>query len=213
MKRSFLRDVVMGSSEVKSIAGRAVPVVGNDIDTDRIIPARFLKAVTFDGLGAQAFADDRLGLKGTHPFDLPQYQGARVLVVNNNFGCGSSREHAPQAISKWGIQGIIGESFAEIFFGNCIALGIPCAIVTPEVSTAIQTAVTSDPTLEVVLDLAAMRVSCGELDETIVMGEGPRQMFLSGQWDGTGELVANAAAVRAIAERLPYVQWQAGSTM
>ncbi len=198
----------MGSSEVKSIAGRAVPVVGNDIDTDRIIPARFLKAVTFEGLGAQAFADDRLALKGAHPFDLPQYQGATVLVVNNNFGCGSSREHAPQAISKWGIQGIIGESFAEIFFGNCIALGVPCAIVTPEVSSAIQSAVTSDPTLEVVLDLAAMRVSCGALDEPIVMGEGPRQMFLSGQWDGTGELVANAAAVRAIAGQLPYVGWQ-----
>jgi 3-isopropylmalate/(R)-2-methylmalate dehydratase small subunit len=207
MNLSFLR-AIMGSSEVKSIAGRAVPVVGNDIDTDRIIPARFLKAVTFDGLGAQAFADDRLALKGTHPFDLPQYQGATVLVVNNNFGCGSSREHAPQAISKWGIKGIIGESFAEIFFGNCIALGVPCAIVTPDVSTAIQAAVSADPTIEVVLDLAAMQVRCGEIQAAIVMADGPRQMFLSGQWDGTGELVANAAAVRETATRLPYVRWQ-----
>ncbi len=198
----------MGSSEVKSVVGRAVPVVGNDIDTDRIIPARFLKAVTFEGLGAQAFADDRVALKGAHPFDLPQYQGATVLVVNNNFGCGSSREHAPQAISKWGIQGIIGESFAEIFFGNCIALGVPCAIVTPEVSTAIQSAVTEDPSLSVVLDLEGMQVRCGDLVATIAMGEGPRQMFLSGQWDGTGELVANATAVRATATRLPYVGWQ-----
>jgi 3-isopropylmalate/(R)-2-methylmalate dehydratase small subunit len=197
------------SSSVKSVVGRAVPVVGNDIDTDRIIPARFLKAVTFDGLGAQAFADDRLALKGAHPFDLSQYQGATVLVVNNNFGCGSSREHAPQAISKWGIQGIIGESFAEIFFGNCIALGVPCAIVTPEVSTAIQAAVTTDPNLSVVLDLDAMQVRCGDLVAAIVMGEGPRQMFLSGQWDGTGELVANVAAVRATAMTLPYVGWQA----
>ncbi len=199
----------MGStSEVKTIVGRAVPVVGNDIDTDRIIPARFLKAITFDGLGAQAFADDRIALKGAHPFDQPQYQGATVLVVNNNFGCGSSREHAPQAIAKWGIRAIVGESFAEIFFGNCLALGVPCVNVTPEVATAIQLKVAADPKLEVVLDLAAMQVTCGDFVGAIAMLEGPRQMFLTGQWDATGQLVANASAVKAIAQGLPYVAWQ-----
>ena len=197
-----------GTSEVKAVVGRAVPVVGNDIDTDRIIPARFLKAITFDGLGAQAFADDRIALKGSHPFDQPQYQGATVLVVNNNFGCGSSREHAPQAIAKWGIQAIIGESFAEIFFGNCIALGVPCVNVTPEVATALQLKVAADPTLEVALDLAVMQVTCGDFVGAIGMLEGPRQMFLTGQWDATGQLVANAAAVKTIAQGLPYVKWQ-----
>ena len=197
-----------GTSEVKAVVGRAVPVVGNDIDTDRIIPARFLKAITFDGLGAQAFADDRIALKGSHPFDQPQYQGATVLVVNNNFGCGSSREHAPQAIAKWGIQAIIGESFAEIFFGNCIALGVPCVNVTPEVATALQLKVAADPTLEVALDLALMQVTCGDFVGAIGMLEGPRQMFLTGQWDATGQLVANAAAVKTIAQGLPYVKWQ-----
>lgn len=199
---------VGGTSEVKAIVGRAVPVVGNDIDTDRIIPARFLKAITFDGLGAQAFADDRIALKGAHPFDQPQYQGATVLVVNNNFGCGSSREHAPQAIAKWGIRAIIGESFAEIFFGNCIALGVPCVNVTPDVATAIQLKVAADPRLEVAVDLATMQVTCGDFVGAIGMLEGPRQMFLTGQWDATGQLVANAAAVKTIAQGLPYVGWQ-----
>ena len=198
----------MGTSEVKSIVGRSVPVVGNDIDTDRIIPARFLKAITFEGLGAQVFADDRIALKGAHPFDQPQYQGATVLVVNNNFGCGSSREHAPQAIVKWGIQAIVGESFAEIFFGNCLALGVPCVNVTPEVATTIQLKVAADPKLEVVLDLAAMQVTCGDFVGAIAMLKGPRQMFLTGQWDATGQLVANAAAVKTIAQGLPYVAWQ-----
>jgi 3-isopropylmalate/(R)-2-methylmalate dehydratase small subunit len=195
-------------SQVKTLSGRAVPVVGNDIDTDRIIPARFLKCVTFDGLGEHVFADDRLALKGQHPFDLPQYQGSSILVSNNNFGCGSSREHAPQAISKWGISGIIGESFAEIFFGNCIALGIPCAIVTPETSTQIQALITENPDLLVTLDLMSMTVSCGPLSAAIVMSEGPRQMFLTGQWDATGQLIAQADQTRATSATLPYMNWQ-----
>ena len=205
---SMVSTATVSASTVKAIVGRAVPVVGNDVDTDRIIPARFLKAITFEGLGAQAFADDRIALKGTHPFDQPQYQGATVLVVNNNFGCGSSREHAPQAIAKWGIQAIVGESFAEIFFGNCVALGVPCVVVTPEIATTLQLKVAADPTLEVVLDLVTMQVTCGEFVGAIGMLEGPRQMFLTGQWDATGQLVANAAAVKAIAQGLPYVAWQ-----
>ncbi len=195
-------------SEVKSVVGRGVPVVGNDIDTDRIIPARFLKCVTFDGLGQHAFADDREALAGQHSLDLPQYQGASILVANNNFGCGSSREHAPQAISKWGIKAIIGESFAEIFFGNCIALGIPCVIVTHEISTQIQALITENPKLDICLNLVDMIVSCGDLVATIVMNEGARQMFVTGHWDATGQLVAQANATRAKAESLPYVKWQ-----
>lgn len=195
-------------SEVKSVVGRGVPVVGNDIDTDRIIPARFLKCVTFDGLGQHAFADDRAALAGQHSFDLPQYQGSSILVANNNFGCGSSREHAPQAISKWGIKAIIGESFAEIFFGNCIALGIPCVIVTHEISTQIQALITENPKLDICLNLVDMTVTCGDLVATIVMNEGARQMFLTGHWDATGQLVAQANATRAKAESLPYVKWQ-----
>jgi len=195
-------------TQVKTIAGRGVPIVGNDLDTDRIIPARFLKCVTFDGLGEHAFADDRLALKGQHPFDLPQYQGATILVVNNNFGCGSSREHAPQAIAKWGIQAVIGESFAEIFFGNCIALGIPCAIVTPEASSELQRLITEDATRSIDLDLETLQVHCETWIAPITMGTGPQQMFLTGQWDATGQLVANAPQTHRTAQELPYIRWQ-----
>ena len=129
-------------------------------------------------------------------------------MTNNNFGCGSSREHAPQAISKLGIKDIIGESFAEIFFGNCIALGIPCVIVTHEISTQIQALITENPMLDISLDLVAMTMSCGDLVATIVMNEGARQMFVTGHWDATGQLVAQANVTRAKAESLPYVKWQ-----
>ena len=139
---------------IGSVAGRAVVVSGDDIDTDRIIPARFLKCVTFDGLGAQAFADDRSERKGHHPFDLPHFQGASILVVNRNFGCGSSREHAPQALMRWGIRAVVGESFAEIFYGNCLALGIPCFTADHGQVLALQAAVEADPSLQLRLDLA-----------------------------------------------------------
>ena len=132
-------------TQIEQITGTGIPLVGNDIDTDRIIPARFLKCVTFDGLGEQVFADDRAALEGRHPFDQPQYQGATILVVNRNFGCGSSREHAPQAIARWGIKAVLGESFAEIFFGNCVAIGIPCLTATAEVVGQVQAALEADP--------------------------------------------------------------------
>lgn len=194
-------------SEVKTVAGRAVPLVGNDIDTDRIIPARFLKCVTFDGLGAQVFADDRTQMHGQHPFDLPQYQGAKVLVVNGNFGCGSSREHAPQAIAKWGITAIVGESFAEIFFGNCLALGIPCVAADPSVTKQLQEIIQTHPESEVTIDLTALQVRCGEFVAPITMSEGARQMLTSGTWDACGQLVAQAEQIQTTAAKLPYVNW------
>jgi 3-isopropylmalate/(R)-2-methylmalate dehydratase small subunit len=198
-------------SEVKVVAGRAVPVVGNDIDTDRIIPARFLKCVTFDGLGANAFADDRIALAGQHPFDLAQYQGATVLVVNGNFGCGSSREHAPQALNKWGIQAVVGESFSEIFFGNCVALGIPCVTVASALAKQLQEQVAANPGAQVRVDLVAGQVICEGVGGPIGMPEGVRQMFVSGAWDATGQLVAQAEQTRAIAAKLPYTSWSKAS--
>jgi 3-isopropylmalate/(R)-2-methylmalate dehydratase small subunit len=194
-------------SQVKSIAGRGLPLVGDDIDTDRIIPARFLKCVTFDGLMGHAFEDDRGQAQGQHPFDQPQYKGATFLIVNRNFGCGSSREHAPQALAKWGIQALIGESFAEIFFGNCVAMGIPCVTAASEQVKQLQEAIAQHPQQSVELDLETLTVTCGEVSWPIEMDNGPRQMFLSGTWDACGQLVAQAAQIRATAAQLPYMQW------
>jgi 3-isopropylmalate/(R)-2-methylmalate dehydratase small subunit len=194
-------------TQIPTLSGRAIPLQGNDIDTDRIIPARFLRCVTFDGLGAQVFADDRTQLQGQHPFDLPQYQGATILVVNRNFGCGSSREHAPQAIAKWGIQGIIGESFAEIFFGNCIALGLPCLTATPDVVAALQGAIVSQPDQILNLDIEHLKVTLGDYQASLSLADGARSMFLSGSWDACGQLVAQADAIWATATKLPYVSW------
>jgi 3-isopropylmalate/(R)-2-methylmalate dehydratase small subunit len=195
------------SSEIQIIAGRGMPLVGNDIDTDRIIPARFLRCVTFDGLGAQVFADDRAALQGQHPFDLPQYQGANILVVNGNFGCGSSREHAPQAIAKSGIQAIVGESFAEIFFGNCVAIGLPCLTATPEIVGQLQSRLTTHPRQLMHANLATLQVSCGDFSAPVTISEGIRQMMLAGTWDACGQLLANSQQIRATAAKLPYLAW------
>jgi len=198
------------SGPIRNHRGRGVAVVGGDIDTDRIIPARFLKCVTFDDLARGAFADDRTELNGDHPFDREAHQEASVLVVNSNFGCGSSREHAPQALMRWGIRALIGESFAEIFFGNCLALGIPCLSAEPETVHALQEAIAVDPGAELLLDLEALEV---ELESEFVganrwrvhLDPGPHQMLVSGQWDATGQLLANHAALLATAARLPYL--------
>ncbi|MFM7425491.1 MAG: 3-isopropylmalate dehydratase small subunit [Elainella sp.] len=194
-------------SQVQTVTGRAVPLIGNDIDTDRIIPARFLRCVTFDGLGAQVFADDRSQLNGQHPFDQPQYQGAEILLVNRNFGCGSSREHAPQAIAKWGIKALVGESFAEIFFGNCVAMGIPCLTASPETVQQLQSWAAAHPQTPLTLDLQSLTVRFGESSLRVEMAEGPRNMFLSGTWDACGQLVAQAEQIRQTATNLPYVGW------
>ncbi|MGF1542692.1 MAG: 3-isopropylmalate dehydratase small subunit [Pleurocapsa sp.] len=195
-------------SKIEQISGRGIPVTGDDIDTDRIIPARFLRCVTFDGLGEHVFADDRAAAGGKHPFDLPQYQNANILVVNNNFGCGSSREHAPQAIAKWGIQGIIGESFAEIFLGNCVAIGVPCLQATPEDVKKIQALLLDNPEISLTVDLEKMQAICGDFMVNLEMNPGSRQMFLQGTWDNCGQLIANGAQIKNTAAKLPYISWQ-----
>ncbi|MEB3179297.1 MAG: 3-isopropylmalate dehydratase small subunit [Nostocaceae cyanobacterium] len=194
-------------SEVKAVSGSGIPLVGDDIDTDRIIPARFLRCVTFDGLGEHVFADDRKALQGEHPFDQPQYQGARILVVNRNFGCGSSREHAPQAIAKWGIQALIGESFAEIFFGNCVAMGVPCVTAEGATVKQLQEILTANPQTSMTVNMETMQVECGDFSAPIFMGEGAKNMFVAGTWDACGQLVAQEAAIRVTAAKLPYVSW------
>ena len=194
-------------SQVKQIIGRAIPLSGNDIDTDRIIPARFLRAVTFDGLGEKVFADDRIQLQGKHAFDLPQYQGANILVVNGNFGCGSSREHAPQAIIKWGIQAIVGESFAEIFFGNCIANGVPCLTASQEDIKKLQTLLEKDPQAAITIDLETLTIRTQSSEISVHINEGARKMLISGTWDSCGQLVQNIENVHSTAHQLPYLHW------
>ncbi|MEO0867899.1 MAG: 3-isopropylmalate dehydratase small subunit [Cyanobacteria bacterium J06642_11] len=192
-------------SKITSISGRGIPLLGNDIDTDRIIPARFLRCVTFDGLGESVFADDRAS--GDHAFDTPQYQGAKILVVNSNFGCGSSREHAPQAIMRWGIRAIIGESFAEIFLGNCVAIGMPCATASTDIISKLQTLIATSPEVDLTLDLETSTVSYNNSKQTVTLKEGNRQTFINGTWDACGQLLQQAEQIKATSEKLPYVGW------
>lgn len=191
----------------KTVIGKGIPLVGNDIDTDRIIPARFLRCVTFDGLGEQVFADDRSASKGEHPFDSPQYQGAKILVVNANFGCGSSREHAPQAIARWGIEAIVGESFAEIFFGNCLAMGIPCVTTSSGNIKSIQNLLQENPEIHISVDLEDLKVQCGHYSSTVKMDSGARNMLISGKWDSCGLLTQNIPQIQTTASKIPYLAW------
>jgi len=190
---------------ISAVRGRAVVIAGDDIDTDRIIPARFLKCVTFDGLGEQVFADDRAELSGEHPFDRAELQGASVLVVNRNFGCGSSREHAPQALMRWGIRAVVGESFAEIFYGNCLALGIPCFTASHSSVLSLQEALIADSGQELSLSLvpASLETSQGRVWQ-LELQAGPQQMLASGQWDATSQLLAHDSELNCTAASLPY---------
>jgi 3-isopropylmalate/(R)-2-methylmalate dehydratase small subunit len=197
------------TGSIERLEGRALVMSGDDIDTDRIIPARFLKSISFEGLGEQVFADDRKELGGAHPFDRLEHRGAQILVANRNFGCGSSREHAPQALMRWGIRAIVAESYAEIFFGNCLALGIPCFTASHQVLLDLQQAASVDPMTEFLLEVAT-----GQIQRTgpepgpawnLELPSGVRQMLLSGQWDATGQLVAHDDELRATVARLPYV--------
>lgn len=191
-----------------TITGRAVTLRGDDIDTDRIMPARFLRAVSFDGLEAHVFEDDRRAAAAAgvgHPFDATAGAGPKVLLVNRNFGCGSSREHAPQALARWGIAAVVGESFAEIFFSNATALGVPCVSVRPEDAQALMAAAERDPAAGVSVDLESMTVRSGRLVAACTMPAAPRSAFLAGTWDATALLTADFEAVRSAAARLPYI--------
>ncbi len=188
----------------KQIEGRFIPLPGNDIDTDRIIPARYLKAVTFEGLGEHVFEDDRRQ-DPDHPFNQPRYQGASILVVGQNFGCGSSREHAPQALLRWGIRGIVGGSFAEIFFGNCTTLGIPCLTADPADLDWLMEAVARDPQRKGVLDVEGRQVRFGERTIAARIPEGAYRELVTGTWDATGVLLSAGDAIEQTARRLPYI--------
>ncbi|MSO57259.1 MAG: 3-isopropylmalate dehydratase small subunit [Acidobacteria bacterium] len=198
----------MDSRFVDTITGRGIPLRGHDIDTDRIIPARFLKSVTFNGLETHVFEDDRKQLEErgqVHAFSNPRHEGARILIVNGNFGCGSSREHAPQALQRWGIRAVIGESFSEIYFGNSVALGMPCLVVSAGDAEVLQDAVEADPKVEISLSVGAQTVELNGKTYQASVPAGAREAFTAGTWDATGLLLDDFDRVRSVANNLPYV--------
>jgi 3-isopropylmalate/(R)-2-methylmalate dehydratase small subunit len=190
------------------VTGRGIPLPGDDIDTDRIIPARYLREITFETLGQYAFYDVRFDGKGNkkdHPLNDPRFAGGNILIVNRNFGCGSSREHAPQSLMRTGIDAFIGESFAEIFSGNCTALGLPAVRVSHEDAVALMSQVGADPGISIVVDLPSSSITAGTRRYAFTMPESDKQALVTGAWDTTSVLLSNAAGIRATAERLPYV--------
>ena len=196
------------SASVYDVTGTAVPVRGNDIDTDRIIPARFLKCVTFEGIGEHAFEDDIKGLaaKGQiHPFVDERFANGAILVANKNFGCGSSREHAPQSLKRWGIQAIIAESYSEIFHGNCVSLAIPCLTANHDTCAKLQDAIEAEPTAELTLSVADATITCGDETIQLEIQSGAQCQFLDGSWDARAGLLENLDKVRDVVGRLPYV--------
>jgi 3-isopropylmalate/(R)-2-methylmalate dehydratase small subunit len=199
----------MALDPVPSVTGRAVFIPGADIDTDRIIPARFMKCVTFDGLGEFAFYDvrhDEHGNKTDHPLNDSRFTGASILVAGVNFGCGSSREHAPQSLRKYGFNGIIAESFAEIFFGNSTGLAMPCVMASAADIVAIQNEIEANPATEVTIDVENLKVrTTGGLDIAVTMPDSAREALVSGRWDPIQELLDNDAAISAKARELHYV--------
>lgn len=191
------------------IEGKAVPVRGNDIDTDRIIPARFMKTVTFEGLGKFAFYDERFDDKGNkknHSFNEEKFSNASILLVNKNFGCGSSREHAPQAIMRYGIKAIIGESFAEIFAGNCTMLGIPTLRVSEKDINELMTAVEENPKTFIKIDLIEKKISFNGKFLSFEIPENARKNFIEGTWDTVAQLLSKKNEIEQIAKTLPYLK-------
>jgi 3-isopropylmalate/(R)-2-methylmalate dehydratase small subunit len=191
--------------KIESISGTAIPLLLDDIDTDRIIPARFLRSVTFEGLGEHAFEDDRSQHPAVHPFDDARFRGASILVSGRNFGCGSSREHAPQALIRFGIKACVAESFAEIFFGNCTALGVACARLPREALETLATTIEQDPTTKVTVDLGEGVVRYGEKSLALEMPEGARKALVTGEFDFLGQLLAGESQIRETARKLPYL--------
>jgi len=197
----------MSLAKITFVVGRAVTVPGNDIDTDRIIPARFMKCVTFDGLGEFLFYDVRKQSDGSdrdHPLNDPRFTGATILLSGANFGCGSSREHAPQAIQKYGFRAVVAENFAEIFFGNCTTLGIPCFTATREDIAKVSAAVQANPRIDVALDLVKQEIRYGNLSVKAMLRESDRDALVNGRWDAIGELLDGRPAVTERAKSLPY---------
>jgi 3-isopropylmalate/(R)-2-methylmalate dehydratase small subunit len=204
-----MSDSAPASTRIIRLEGRALPVAGHDIDTDRIMPARFLKSISFEGLEDHVFEDDRAAARRdsqVHPFDDPRFAGASILVVNRNFGCGSSREHAPQGLRRWGITAVVGESFSEIFFGNAIAIGMPCLTVGHDEAEWLIADVERDPAAPTVVDVQAVTVSRSGRTIQARIPKSAQEAFLSGDWDATGQLLAAAAETEAVAARLPYVR-------
>jgi 3-isopropylmalate/(R)-2-methylmalate dehydratase small subunit len=198
----------MPLAKITQVSGRGVFVSGNDIDTDRIIPARFLKCVTFDGLAAGLFADDRKATAtagGVHPLDHPRHHGATILLSGANFGCGSSREHAPQAIRKFGFQAVVAENYAEIFFGNATNIGLPCLSAARDDLQRVGRAVAADPTLALTVDLTALQLRFGTATIPLTMRDSARDALVNGRWDAIGELLESLPEVQAVAGRLPYI--------
>jgi 3-isopropylmalate/(R)-2-methylmalate dehydratase small subunit len=193
-----------GETARRQIAGRGIPLPGNDIDTDRIIPARYLKSVTFEGLGEAVFGDAR-EQDPEHPFNQPAYQDASILITGLNFGCGSSREHAPQALLRWGIHGIVGGSFGEIFFGNCTALGIPCVTGDMADIAWLQRAVGKSPETHLTLDVERREVRFGDRTIPVRIPDGARSQLVSGTWDAMRVLLDAGDAIERTARALPYV--------
>jgi 3-isopropylmalate/(R)-2-methylmalate dehydratase small subunit len=196
--------LALAVEKIREITGSAVPVRGDDIDTDRIIPARFLKSITFEGLEQHLFEDDRIQ-SPSHPLSNALYKSASIMLVNANFGCGSSREHAPQAILRSGIRAVVGQSFSEIFSGNSVAIGLACPTASAEALREMMDAIERDPATTVTVDLASMKVTCGGKAYPLSLPSGARDALVNGSWDATGQLLENFDQVRAVAGRLPYV--------
>lgn len=195
-----------GESRIERIAGRGCVLRGDDIDTDRIIPARFMKVVTFDGLGEHLFEDARKAAKGNHALDDERFEGASILIVGDNFGCGSSREHAPQALLRAGFNAFIGESFAEIFAGNCTSLGLVCVCLSETDADRLRESVELDPGQEIAIDLKARTVTYRGGELPALIADGTRDQLLAGRWDALAMLLDGGAEIEATAGRLPYVR-------
>ncbi|MCP4505722.1 MAG: 3-isopropylmalate dehydratase small subunit [Fuerstiella sp.] len=192
------------TNEIKSVNGTGIPLMLDDIDTDRIIPARYLRCVTFDGLGDYAFEDDRQQ-DPRHPFNQSEFRGASVLVAGRNFGCGSSREHAPQSLMRWGIKAVIAESFAEIFFGNCCSLGVAAVTASRDDLDRLAAAVEAAPPLNIVICLESLTATAGDLSLSVEMPSSAREALVSGEWDYLGQLLSASCAIREHITTVPYL--------
>lgn len=199
----------MALPPISQIAGSGIYIPGDDVDTDRIIPARYMKCVTFDGLGEYAFYDERFDAEGKakpHPLNDPKYAGATILLAGRNFGCGSSREHAPQALYRHGFRAVLAESFAEIFFGNSITLGMPCLVMDGRDIRALAALIDEAPQAEINIDIAAGQVGMADVSFPAVLPDHAREALVNGRWDAIADLLEGLGEVRATAAKLPYMR-------